>query len=119
MLVVLAVLAGVVSHETNVDARQNLPAQVAERNVTRPVATKDTEHAAASVGEMTKPIEITIQAGDTLESVARTHLGTFSESLLKQIRMLNPSITNPDHIESGRTIRLPGNEQSIAGTPKR
>ncbi|MGC1424718.1 MAG: LysM domain-containing protein, partial [Terracidiphilus sp.] len=53
------------------------------------------------------PQKVTIASGDTLERIATSHLGTFNGTLLRQIRTLNPQITDPDHIETGRTLRLP------------
>ena len=50
---------------------------------------------------------VTIASGDNLERIATRHLGTFNGTILRQIRVLNPGILNPDHIEPGRTLRLP------------
>lgn len=59
----------------------------------------------------TAPKQITVAAGETLEQIARTNLGTFDGSVLRQIRTLNPEITDPNHIETGGTIRLPRRDQ--------
>ncbi|MGC2613418.1 MAG: AAA family ATPase [Terracidiphilus sp.] len=56
------------------------------------------------------PQKVTIASGDTLERIATSHLGMFNGTLLRQIRMLNPQITDPDHIETGRTLRLPSTD---------
>jgi len=61
----------------------------------------------AKTGHAESLENITIVSGDTLEGIATTHLGTFNGTVLRQIRALNPRITNPDHIETGRTLRLP------------
>ena len=50
---------------------------------------------------------VTIASGDNLERIATRHLGTFNGTILRQIRVLNPGILNPAHIEPGRTLRLP------------
>jgi len=61
----------------------------------------------AKTGHAENPENITIVSGDTLEGIATTHLGMFNGTVLRQIRALNPRITDPDHIETGRTLRLP------------
>ena len=58
------------------------------------------------------PSTVTILAGDTLEGIVRKRLGTFNQTVLRQIQKLNPRITDPNHIEGGRTIRLPGRSGS-------
>lgn len=50
--------------------------------------------------------------GDTLERIATNHLGTFNGAVLRDIRALNPGITDPNHIEAGRIIRLPGSDNA-------
>jgi type II secretory pathway predicted ATPase ExeA len=66
----------------------------------------------------TQATNVTIAPGDTLAGIAAAHLGGFDRTVLRQIQTLNPRITDPDHIESGSTIRLPerDTESSIAST---
>ena len=52
-------------------------------------------------------MKVTVAPGDTLESLATDHLGSYNRSVLREIRALNPRITDPNHIETGRTLRLP------------
>jgi general secretion pathway protein A len=51
---------------------------------------------------------IVVKAGQTLCEISTELFGKCEEATLAQFRQLNPSITNPDHIEIGQTIRLPG-----------
>lgn len=67
--------------------------------------------------ETTQPVKITIAAGDTLEGIATAHLGSLDGNILREIQALNPRLTDPNHIETGGTIRLPGRggpEASVA-----
>jgi len=60
------------------------------------------------------PQTVTVVPGDTLAKIATDHLGTFNGTVLRQIRDLNPGITDPDHIETGRVLRLPGPDGAAA-----
>jgi type II secretory pathway predicted ATPase ExeA len=55
----------------------------------------------------TGPKEVKVGPGDTLESIAIANLGSWDDNVLHQIQILNPNITDLNHIETGRTIRLP------------
>ena len=45
--------------------------------------------------------------GQTLEQISRAYVGRFDPQLLDEIRKLNPSLTDPNHLEPGQLIRLP------------
>lgn len=67
---------------------------------------------------MIAPKQVTVLRGDTLRRIARENLGTDNETVLRQIRTLNPRITDPDHIEIGRTILVPAHaEEDETSTP--
>lgn len=55
----------------------------------------------------TEPKRITVAPGDTLERIATANLGSWDSNILRQIQILNPNIPDPNHIETGRTVRLP------------
>jgi MSHA biogenesis protein MshM len=96
-------------------AAQNQPPARTSGLITESLAPRSETQASAE----TRSSKITIVAGDTLEGIATEHLGTFDQAVLRQIQKLNPHITDPNHIESGSTIRLPGGsgpEKSIAST---
>ncbi len=89
------------------------PRTVTARNPTVP-------HPEIPADEATGPKTITVVPGDTLEAIATQNLGDYNHTVLRQIQALNPRLLDPDHIESGRTIRLPGRiTQTTADVPTR
>ena len=52
--------------------------------------------------------EITVEPNQTLQDIAMKYLGDFDLKRLHQIQALNPKLTDPDHIETGQKIWLPG-----------
>jgi type II secretory pathway predicted ATPase ExeA len=58
-------------------------------------------------GNDSRTIDVVVQSGETLYSIARQTLGQDSGKLIEQIRNLNPAVTDPDHIEAGQEIRMP------------
>jgi general secretion pathway protein A len=48
-----------------------------------------------------------VAAGQTLLGICIQKYGSCTSQLLQQIHELNPSLNNPDHIESGQNIRIP------------
>jgi phage tail protein X len=50
---------------------------------------------------------VRVAAGQTLLGICIEKYGTCTSQLLQQIHDLNPSLNNPDHIESGQNIRIP------------
>jgi type II secretory pathway predicted ATPase ExeA len=72
---------------------------------------------AAADNEETKPPEtapdntpfaITVKPDQTLQNISEQYLGGFDIQRLHQILALNPKLTDPDHIEVGQRILLPG-----------
>lgn len=86
------------------DLVQNLGSNAAaEATASAPVLVKD-------------PVSqtVTVLPGDTLEGIVTNHLGSYDGSILREILELNPRISDPNHIETGRIIRLPARDN--AGT---
>ncbi len=54
------------------------------------------------------PFEVTVKPDQTLQEIAVQYLGGFDEKRLHLIQALNPRLTDPDHIEVGQKIWLPG-----------
>jgi general secretion pathway protein A len=50
---------------------------------------------------------VRVSAGQTLLGICIERFGSCTSELLQQIHELNPSLNNPDHIESGQNIRIP------------
>ena len=59
------------------------------------------------------PFEVTVEANQSIGSIARQYLGEFNAERLRQIRALNPALTNPDHVEVGQKVLLPGPRPAI------
>lgn len=55
-----------------------------------------------------KSFEVTVEPNQTLQEIAAKYLGDFAPKHLHQIQALNPNLTDPDHIETGQKIWLPG-----------
>ena len=66
-------------------------------------------------------VKVQVLQGDTLAAISTAHLGTFNSRVLRKMLELNPKLTNPDHIETGETIRLPRQLllQTVETTSKR
>ena len=50
---------------------------------------------------------VIIKQGDTLAGICRQHYGEYTEQLLQSILKINPTIHNPDHINTGYSLYLP------------
>lgn len=50
---------------------------------------------------------VVVLPGDTLRQIALRTGGKYSGKILKQIRKLNPGMTDPSHLEVGQEVRLP------------
>jgi general secretion pathway protein A len=61
--------------------------------------------------QISQPIDsigtVRVAAGQTLLGICIQKYGSCTSQLLQQIHELNPSLNNPDHIESGQNIRIP------------
>jgi general secretion pathway protein A len=61
---------------------------------------------------------VQVAPGQTLLGICIKKFGNCTSELLREIQELNPSLNNPDHIESGQSIRVPVlAAQSSAGEP--
>ena len=71
-------------------------------------ATDSDEAMATEPAPDPKPIEITVEPEQRLQDISVQYLGSYDSRRLHQIQALNPKLTNPNHIETGQRIRLPG-----------
>jgi len=70
-----------------------------------------TENSTVSVAQSnSRPMSFQVVVGpnERLSDIAVKYLGNFDQKRLHQIQALNPKLTDPDHIEVGRTLWLPG-----------
>jgi general secretion pathway protein A len=94
------------SHSAN-DER-SLDQKALPAHVTAPIATDTAETKVTEPAQSSKEFEITVQADQRLQDISVQYLGGFDLQRLHQIQALNPKLTNPDHIEIGQRIWLPG-----------
>ena len=72
-----------------------------------PATKNSTVRPAISGSGQSNSLKVKVASGDTLGAIVTNHLGSYNESILQEVRALNPRITDPNHIETGRTLRLP------------
>jgi general secretion pathway protein A len=64
---------------------------------------------------------VQVAPGQTLLGICIKKFGSCTSELLRQIHELNPSLNNPDHIESGQSIRVPvlaAQSRAVEPTPR-
>jgi general secretion pathway protein A len=86
------------------------PAGTLPLNTTLPAsapASKDGTVSSHS-NENSEVFAVTVARNQTIRDVCIQHLGGFDSQRLHQIEALNPWMTDPDHIETGQQLRLPG-----------
>lgn len=66
-----------------------------------------TRSAAKGANDAAPPKTIMVAPGDTLAGIVRKNGGSYDKTVLHQILALNPRLKDPNHIETGRAIRLP------------
>lgn len=87
-----------------------------------PVSTVPSEKPASSLSPAPKAqlSSLRVKPGQTLYQISIQHLGRYDGAALSQFQELNPWLTNPDRIRSGRSILIPsravnpGNDQRVA-----
>jgi general secretion pathway protein A len=53
------------------------------------------------------PDDVRVMPGQTLYQISVSKLGKYDDQVLEQLRGLNPSLKDPDHILSGQKLRIP------------
>jgi len=54
-----------------------------------------------------KTFDVTVEPNQTLRKIALRYMGHFDEQTLREIRTLNPGVTDPDTIQAGWKIKFP------------
>jgi general secretion pathway protein A len=86
------------------------PSLIGDNDVPPPASsTPPADLAAADQTRQPDDLVGTVQVapGQTLLGICIKKFGSCTAELLRQIHELNPSLNNPDHIESGQSIRVP------------
>lgn len=94
------------SHRTN--AERSLNQKAVPAPVPAPVAPDTGETKTIKPAQDIKKFEITVQPTQRLQDISVQYLGGFGLQRLHQIQALNPKLNDPDHIEVGQKIWLPG-----------
>jgi general secretion pathway protein A len=94
------------SHRTN-DERLANPKPLSA-SIAAPVAANSAESDAAESDQSQENFQVIVQPDQRLQAIAEQYLGGFDLQRLRQIQALNPKLTDPDHIEVGQKIWLPG-----------
>ena len=94
------------SHAAADDHGPDLKAPLA--SVPAPAAADLGESRANETAPDSPPFAITVKPDQTLQDISEQYLGGFDIQRLNKIQALNPKLTDPDHIEVGQKIWLPG-----------
>ena len=73
-----------------------------------PAAADTGESITTETAPNTAPVAVTVESGQRLQDISKRYLGGYDLQRLHQIQALNPKLINPDHIEAGQKIWLPG-----------
>jgi type II secretory pathway predicted ATPase ExeA len=60
-----------------------------------------------------KPFKVTVERDQNLKDIAVQYLGSYDLKSLHQIQALNPKMTDPNRIEAGQRIWLPGTSPEL------
>jgi LysM repeat protein len=71
-------------------------------------AKANTDKITAGLTPKTKSFEITVGPNQTLGNIAMQYLGNFDQQRLHQLQALNPTLSDPNDIQPGQKILLPG-----------
>ena len=94
------------SHAAAEDRTSDLKSR--PESVPAPAAPETGETRAPETAPNSAPFAITVKPDQTLQDISEQYLGSFDIQRLHQIQALNPKLTDPDHIEAGQKIWLPG-----------
>jgi hypothetical protein len=107
-LLVFSALWAARSHKT-LDVRSSARKVLsAHALVPAPVTARTGELIDAEFTPNTTAFEVMVEPDQTLRSIAVQYLGSSDLEHLHQIQILNPKLIDPNHIEAGQKIRLPG-----------
>ncbi|MDR3413487.1 MAG: AAA family ATPase [Formivibrio sp.] len=95
-------------HSRKTDDARSLNQKVPSASVSVPAAADTSETITTEPAASTEPFAITVEAHQKLKDISARYLGGYDLHRLHQIQALNPKLTDPDHIEIGQKLRLPG-----------
>jgi len=86
----------------------SLALKIPPASATTPAKSNTAKTTVAGTTLKTTPLEVTVEPNQTLGNIAVQYLGNFDQQRLQQIQALNPELIDPDDIQPGQKIRLPG-----------
>jgi type II secretory pathway predicted ATPase ExeA len=101
-------LAPVLAHGWNKTISMPMAPPVERGSITSPRGLQHDLATEPMSDDASKVANVVVAPGDTLAGIAIVKLGSYDGFVRHQILALNPYLQNPDHIEIGRTLRLPG-----------
>lgn len=105
---VACLLVLVVAPAANAQERSAQPTNTKTEKISEKKSDENTEKKAEAPAAP-EPVIVTVQAGDTLESIAATHGTTYV-----QLFNANPDLANPDMINVGNQVRIPAADEQLA-----
>jgi general secretion pathway protein A len=105
---VLGLAALRISAASGADEERSLDQSTWQAPIALPAVADANGVKAEESGKTPEKFEITVQPDQKLQDIAVQYLGGFDLRRLHQIQALNPKLTDPDHIEAGQEIWLPG-----------
>ena len=119
LMIYFGVRSGAGTSRPSAAIRQDPPTVSAtlgsESRPARPVAETSGDPPASELSRTDAPekwlssFTYVVQPKDTLRDLCLSTLGRYDKQVVSEIQELNPDLTNPDHLEVGREIRLPSN----------
>jgi general secretion pathway protein A len=87
-------------------------------STTAPVVQKSIAEPAArgTIPSANPTVVVEVKPWQTLEQISISYFGRFDPELVREIRALNPQITDINHLEAGQRIVLPGRTQTSPET---
>jgi type II secretory pathway predicted ATPase ExeA/cell division protein FtsN len=117
-LVELVNLPALQSRNTASDSSLNAP--VPPDSDPAPAAPAPGAPTATEPASSTASFQVTVQPDQSLHDISVKYLGGWDSQRMHQIQALNPELTDPDHIDVGQKIWLPGPppvQAATSGTP--
>ncbi len=114
-VLLVASLLGILAFSKISPFRSQAEAEARSLNVKAAASTRAVQ--AATLPNSTRPaqpapqptsFQIEVGPNQRLRDIAVENLGDFNQELLHQIQALNPKLNDPDHIEAGQRLWLPG-----------
>jgi type II secretory pathway predicted ATPase ExeA len=92
----------------DVSAVRSVDSKALTASASVPDSVKSEKTSVTATAPRVERFQVKVERHQTLRDIAVRYLGEFNESTLRQICALNPKLINPNHVEAGQKIWLPG-----------